>query len=510
MSGVPSRPIAIYLRTADGSLVQFDSVRRLRRWFRDGRIQGADLISVDGITWLGAHDQELVRILGDLEGEAAAAQQRFDSKPTYHSIARQVRFDTRPRLERHKPAVDKRPTQPSMPAASKEKEEAWFEHGESGLLSRQIFLQANAQRARRNSRLVALASFALIGAAVTLVVLWELDRVSPRMRLGVIDSTPIAQVDTRSQAPTVMAAHQPQTEPAREPAMVGGPATPAPPSPEAPRMVLADEMAVAAAVAQLSDIERGTPEPLEVDVAPAPLEGAATVEPAEAPEAPAASEAASAQDPSAVTTDDAPTAGTPGPRAPEAAVATAEAESAAVPAPASPATPPKTAASAKPASVAKAMAPSAPATPRKTTPAPAPPVAKAAPAPSQGLGDLSRFDIDALMRLGHQATRRGRHDRAVSVYSEALTRKPGRVEVHYQRAMALLRLGSASRARAAFQRCSELSAAYAPCRYGAARALEALGQASDAITAYRVYLARYPNSSQVSSVERRLERLGAQ
>ncbi len=126
-----------------------------------------------------------------------------------------------------------------------------------------------------------------------------------------------------------------------------------------------------------------------------------------------------------------------------------------------------------------------------------------------GLGDLSRYDVDALMRLGHYSTRKGRHDRAVSVYSEALIRKPGRVEVHYERAMALLRLGDARRARAAFQRCNELSAAYAPCRYGAARALEALGQTSEAISAYRAYLTQYPTSSQVGAVERRLERLGA-
>jgi hypothetical protein len=238
--------------------------------------------------------------------------------------------------------------------------------------------------------------------------------------------------------------------------------------------------------------------------APPPAPVAAAVPPPPAPE-PAPALPSEPALPAATPSPAAAAAPAPAPAAePAPAAAAAPAPAPAVVAVAKP----EPAVKAEPAAKPEPAARSAPA--EKPEPAAKPAAAAkvaAAPAPAAALAQRSYEDLVA---EGDRAIEAGRTARAKTLFEQASRQRPTGAAALGGLGYVALDKGDARSALSFFQRAFQHDASFAPALFGLGEAYRELGRRAEALTAFRLYLTRFPSHREANAARRQVEQLGAQ
>jgi hypothetical protein len=137
-------------------------------------------------------------------------------------------------------------------------------------------------------------------------------------------------------------------------------------------------------------------------------------------------------------------------------------------------------------------------------------VAHAAPArpePPAPAG-ASHRSYESLIREGDKLIEAGKTKRAMSLFEEASKLRPDGVAALTGMGYGWLDLGDAKRAASLFQQAMLKDGHYAPALFGLGEAYRELGRKGEAVTAFRLYLNRFPSSREANAARRQIEQLG--
>jgi len=118
-----------------------------------------------------------------------------------------------------------------------------------------------------------------------------------------------------------------------------------------------------------------------------------------------------------------------------------------------------------------------------------------------------KFDYDSLQARGESLLAQDKPEAALSAFGRASDLRPDRVEPMVGKGLALLDLGNAAAAEAAFEQANKLNPRYGPGIMGLAEALRTQGKYDKAITWYQRYLEVMPDGTEANVARNNIERL---
>ncbi len=116
-------------------------------------------------------------------------------------------------------------------------------------------------------------------------------------------------------------------------------------------------------------------------------------------------------------------------------------------------------------------------------------------------------DFNYYMGLGDKLREREKAEQALDAYGKAVDLKPERAEPVAGKGLALLDMGQAPQAEAAFEEALKLNGRYGVALMGLAEALRAQNKKDQAIKAYEKYLEELPNGAEANVAKTAIERL---
>jgi tetratricopeptide (TPR) repeat protein len=151
------------------------------------------------------------------------------------------------------------------------------------------------------------------------------------------------------------------------------------------------------------------------------------------------------------------------------------------------------------------VAPPAAETLRAAAPAARPEPVKAEPA--HPAAPVKR-NYESLIREGNKLIEGGKTKRAMALFEEATKLRPDGVAALTGMGYGWLDRGDAKRAASMFQQAMLKDGHYAPALFGLGEAYREMGRKGEALTAFRLYLSRFPSSREASAARRQIEQLG--
>src|SRR6185436_19406921 len=139
------------------------------------------------------------------------------------------------------------------------------------------------------------------------------------------------------------------------------------------------------------------------------------------------------------------------------------------------------------------------------------PVVAAKPAPAVAVAAAPeapvRHTYDGLVKEGYRQMGSGKAPGAMALFEEAAKLRPDGVTAMTGIAYAWLRMGDARRAAENFQRAMIKDGNYGPALFGLGEAYRDQGRKSEALSAFKLYLSRYPGSREAAGARKQVELL---
>ena len=135
------------------------------------------------------------------------------------------------------------------------------------------------------------------------------------------------------------------------------------------------------------------------------------------------------------------------------------------------------------------------------------PAAVVAVEPSKPAKAEPKMDFDALQKRGESLLAQDKPEAALSAFGRASDLRPDRVEPMVGRGLALLDLGNAAAAEAAFEQAIKVNPRYGPGIMGLAEALRTQNKYEKAIEWYQRYLDVMPEGTEANVARNNIERL---
>jgi tetratricopeptide (TPR) repeat protein len=122
----------------------------------------------------------------------------------------------------------------------------------------------------------------------------------------------------------------------------------------------------------------------------------------------------------------------------------------------------------------------------------------------------SHQSYESLVKEGDRLIESGKTKRAMGLFEEANRLRPDGVAALTGIAYGWLDRGDARRAAEFFQRAMIKDGHYPPALFGLGEAYREQGRKAEALSAFRLYLSRYPSTRQASAAKRQVEQLSGQ
>ncbi|MBM55952.1 MAG: hypothetical protein CMB32_05290 [Euryarchaeota archaeon] len=123
------------------------------------------------------------------------------------------------------------------------------------------------------------------------------------------------------------------------------------------------------------------------------------------------------------------------------------------------------------------------------------------------LADADEPHIDAVFLLGQLSVQSGQLDKAVERYSQVLEIQPGHIDATWELAMLNMKMGDLENAVTRFEHCIDEDKTFVNGYFFIGQCLEAMGETTSALEAYKTYLPLSPDTIVSKSVEAIIKRL---
>jgi tetratricopeptide (TPR) repeat protein len=121
---------------------------------------------------------------------------------------------------------------------------------------------------------------------------------------------------------------------------------------------------------------------------------------------------------------------------------------------------------------------------------------------------VAHKNYEGLIREGDRLIETGKTKRAMALFEEAAKLRPDGVAALTGMGYGWLDRGDAKRAASLFQQAMLIDGHFGPALFGLGEAYRELGRKGEALTAFRLYLTRFPNSREANAARRQIDQLG--
>ena len=123
------------------------------------------------------------------------------------------------------------------------------------------------------------------------------------------------------------------------------------------------------------------------------------------------------------------------------------------------------------------------------------------------LADAEEPNYDAVFLLGQLSIQSGQLEKAVERFTQVLEHNPNHIDATWELAMLNMKMGDLEDAVARFEYCIDKDQSFVNGYFFVGQCLEAMGQKSNALNAYKTYLPLAPDSAVSKSIEAIINRL---